>query len=245
MLDEEEYRHAYKLYGEVFQDRKRGLTIQESNKKLLDYYFEVTGWQETSPNAIMHHRIAQYGPPCEQCGKPYRTPQASFCAACGHKRPVSKRVLVISFDLDDTLIPGAQAFDTEPQSWLQRLTGIEKLRKGTKDLISELRSEGHIIYIYTTSLRPVHRIRRMFLSYGIQVDKIINREVHEKELKDRQNLYSKYPPAFGIDVHIDDSEGIAREGKQHQFATIIIPENHQEWTEFVFADVKKHANIYQ
>jgi hypothetical protein len=87
MLDEEEYLKAYELYGECMRD----MTFQGGRllrfKPLLDYYKEVTGWDETEPNAIMHHRIAQYGPACEKCGKPYRTPQASFCAACGHKRP--------------------------------------------------------------------------------------------------------------------------------------------------------------
>lgn len=59
---------------------------QERFTDLLDYYFEVTGFQETEPNAIMHHRIEQYGPPCESCGKPYRTKQAKLCTSCGHNR---------------------------------------------------------------------------------------------------------------------------------------------------------------
>ena len=84
MLDEEEFAIAYRLYGEAF--RTLGKTRAERFKKLLDYYFETTGFKETEPNAIMHHRIAQYGPPCENCGKPYRTPKASFCASCDNKR---------------------------------------------------------------------------------------------------------------------------------------------------------------
>lgn len=86
MLNEEQYAKAYELYGEAIKDiyREGGRFVRF--KPLLDYYKEVTGWDETEPNAIMHHRIAQYGPPCEKCGKPYRTPQASFCAACGHRR---------------------------------------------------------------------------------------------------------------------------------------------------------------
>lgn len=84
MLDEEEYAKAYQLFGDCFRNIHKGLP--ERFKPLLDYYKQVTGWDETEPNAIMHHRIEQYGPPCENCGKPYRTPQATFCAACGHKR---------------------------------------------------------------------------------------------------------------------------------------------------------------
>lgn len=86
MLDEEEYLIAHKLYLESFNRRKSGMTREEGFKPLLDYYKDITGFEETEPNAVMHHRIAQYGPPCEKCGKPYRTPKASFCAACGSKR---------------------------------------------------------------------------------------------------------------------------------------------------------------
>jgi hypothetical protein len=86
MLNEEEYAIAFKLYRESFGRRKAGMTREESFKPMLDYYNDLTGFNETEPNAIMHHRIEQYGPPCENCGKPCRTPKASFCAACGHKR---------------------------------------------------------------------------------------------------------------------------------------------------------------
>lgn len=88
MLDEQEYRIAYELYGEGIRAREG--TRQERFKPLLDYYFQVTGEVETEPNAVMHHQIALYGPPCENCGKPYRTPKASFCAACGHKRSITQ-----------------------------------------------------------------------------------------------------------------------------------------------------------
>jgi DNA-directed RNA polymerase subunit RPC12/RpoP len=87
MLDEAEYEKAHLLYGKAFRYRERK-TYEERFKELLDYYREVTGVSETNPNAIMHHRIAQYGEPCEKCGKPYRTPRASFCAACGNRRVV-------------------------------------------------------------------------------------------------------------------------------------------------------------
>ncbi|OEK04691.1 hypothetical protein [Roseivirga misakiensis] len=83
MLDEEEYAEAYRLYGEAF---KKAGSFHERFKPVSDYYTKITGFEETHPNAIMHHRISLYGPPCENCGKPYRTPGATFCAACGNKR---------------------------------------------------------------------------------------------------------------------------------------------------------------
>ena len=52
----------------------------------LSKYAEITGFVETNVNAIWHHRVSIYGPPCAACDKPLRTPRASFCAACGTVR---------------------------------------------------------------------------------------------------------------------------------------------------------------
>jgi hypothetical protein len=103
MLEGEEATRAYELYGDAFNGPKKIIDTTGSDFKttfytinaverdkriqtLLDYYKEITGETETNPNAIMHHMVDLYGPPCEKCGKPYRTKQASFCAACGNKR---------------------------------------------------------------------------------------------------------------------------------------------------------------
>lgn len=88
MLDEVEFKKASELYSRAFKPQE-GVPLSDRFLPLLDYYKNLTGFETTVHNAIMHHRIAQYGPPCENCGKPYRTPQASFCAACGHKRDPS------------------------------------------------------------------------------------------------------------------------------------------------------------
>jgi hypothetical protein len=83
MLDEQEYAQAAELYRQGFRNIKEHGDRQVQFKSLLDYYLGLTGFHETEPNAILHHRIALYGPPREQCGRPLRTPSASFCAACG------------------------------------------------------------------------------------------------------------------------------------------------------------------
>jgi hypothetical protein len=53
---------------------------------LLVHYNEITGFNETNPNAIFHHRVSSFVPPCHRCGKPLRTPRAKLCAACGTAR---------------------------------------------------------------------------------------------------------------------------------------------------------------
>ena len=81
MLDDAEFAKAKELYSLGFRTTK-----PDRFQPLLDYYNNLSGFKETEHNAIMHHQISQYGPACENCGKPYRTPQALFCAACGNKR---------------------------------------------------------------------------------------------------------------------------------------------------------------
>ena len=61
------------------------------HQRMLDRYNILTGFCETNINTAWHHRLSLYGPPCTKCGKPYRTPQASFCAGCGHKQAASPR----------------------------------------------------------------------------------------------------------------------------------------------------------
>lgn len=112
MLNEEEHLIASKLYRQGFETGKCNMTRQERFKALLDYYNELSGFEETEPNAIMHHRIELYGPPCENCDKPYRTSKASFCAACGHKRTTN-------------LLIGELLQKTE-QKWWQKLLILDR-----------------------------------------------------------------------------------------------------------------------
>ncbi len=88
MLDKKEHAIASKLYAKGFKVLKKDR--QERFKELLDYYNDLTGFGETEPNAIMHHSLGQIGPDCEKCGKPYRTPKAKLCAACGNRRVLTE-----------------------------------------------------------------------------------------------------------------------------------------------------------
>jgi hypothetical protein len=92
MLGEEEFAEMWRVYGEGISATKEfrqrwniplvGIHRELQFKPLLDRYEQLTGVRETNPNAVMHHRLALYGPPCKRCGKPLRTPKAKLCGAC-------------------------------------------------------------------------------------------------------------------------------------------------------------------
>lgn len=99
MLDEAEFAEVSRLYGEGFHpahkpaaheaSREKQHTLEERFAPVSRAYERLTGRAGCHPNAVMHHRLALYGPPCTACGKPLRTPEARLCAACGSPRPPS------------------------------------------------------------------------------------------------------------------------------------------------------------
>lgn len=96
MLDEREWELFYPAMGVQGIQHYRQLyqvslkeAMERFEQPVLDAYFELTGYRETSYNALWHHRLSLYGPPCSACGKPLRTGRARFCAACGYKREIT------------------------------------------------------------------------------------------------------------------------------------------------------------
>jgi hypothetical protein len=75
MLDEEEF-------SAVTEKRNSNQSLRQNVQAMLDEYEAITDFHETNLNAIFHHRLAIYGPPCKQCGRPLRTPQAKLCGSC-------------------------------------------------------------------------------------------------------------------------------------------------------------------
>ncbi len=139
----------------------------------------------------------------------------------------------ISFDLDDTLICDRRYVPCEPnrvpfflKPWIN-----EPLRLGTRELIQELQQYGHEISIYTTSYRSPCYVRLWLLCYGIKVVEIINQNIHNKYLRSHPgySLPSKNPRAFGIDLHVDDSEGVKLEGKKYGFKVVVIAPDDLSW----------------
>jgi hypothetical protein len=93
MLDEEEFERV----SSVFMESAKRFLANEAAQRRGDSgpavlvptcaeYERLTGFRETNPSAVMHHRLSLYGPPCTTCGKPLRTPEARHCAACGTLR---------------------------------------------------------------------------------------------------------------------------------------------------------------
>jgi hypothetical protein len=96
MLTEEEWQEVGPYLTNAIEHVKayrqeHGCSLSEAmeqsfGQQALANYERLTGFKETNPNALYHHRISVYGPPCSHCGKPLRTPQARVCAMCSTPR---------------------------------------------------------------------------------------------------------------------------------------------------------------
>ncbi|EZH73551.1 hypothetical protein ATO12_16570 [Aquimarina atlantica] len=144
----------------------------------------------------------------------------------------------ISFDLDSTLIPNGNEFETEKRNGIAKLFGIEKIRKEANKLISDLQNQGHKIHIYTTSFRSKRKIRLTLGYYGIKVNRIVNQTENRRVLKSRNINSSKFPPAFGFDLHIDDLEGVRIESERFDFKAIIVRPTDKDWIEKIKSEIK-------
>lgn len=144
----------------------------------------------------------------------------------------------ISFDLDGTLIPYNNEFETESRNRFAAMVGIEKIRKSSPQLIKELQKKGHTINIYTTSFRKKIKIRITLGYYGIHVKKIINQKQNIKTLNELKINASKYPRAYNFHLHIDDSKGVKTESETFNFKMILIQPTDINWTKTIMQNIK-------
>jgi len=150
----------------------------------------------------------------------------------------------IAFDLDDTLIPGKIPFALEPKprNLFRRFLCVEPLRFGTPDLFNELWSLGHEVCIYTTSFRGVYSTKLLFRGYHTRVGKVINVPIHKRKISRLGNAYktcSKFPPAFGIDLLIDNCGGVANEAKRYNFEMLQVHPDDDRW----IATIRSHIGL--
>lgn len=152
----------------------------------------------------------------------------------------------ISFDIDNTLIcihdHAPQERGLAPLFLHRRL--CEPLRQGTRVLFQELRRRGFSIWIYTTSGRTPFQIWLWLFLHGLRADGVVNEQRHRTELVGRRfaRFPSKYPPAFGIDLHIDDSEGVRLEGEEHGFRVLVVRPENEGWAKLVLEAAEQVMN---
>ncbi|MDG4557831.1 MAG: hypothetical protein P9F19_10670 [Candidatus Contendobacter sp.] len=91
------------------------------------------------------------------------------------------------------------------------------------------------IWIYTSSSRCPRYLKSWFASFGISVEGVVNLDRHERTVGLRGP--SKFPPAFGIDLHVDDSPGVAMEGADHRFPVLVVTPGDSGWVERVLSEV--------
>jgi hypothetical protein len=153
----------------------------------------------------------------------------------------------ISFDVDDTLVCGSSV-PTEPAApWWARPWFHERLRRGTRDLMRALLERRCKLWIYTTSYRSPAYLRWWFRTLGVRLEGAVNQDIHDQMVKLPQGPYyppSKFPPAFQIDLHIDDSEGVAIEGRRFHFDVVVVSPSDLEWTSRVLAAVDRRLSCY-
>jgi hypothetical protein len=86
-LDLESFHRIHEEFAGDSGGLHRRLEFEREWGAALREYERITGFHETNPMALYHHQVGMYGPPCEFCGKPLRTPDAKMCGAC--MRPVN------------------------------------------------------------------------------------------------------------------------------------------------------------
>lgn len=94
MLTEEEWAQVEPHFNrpmdqiKAYRAANPGSSIMDGRRfglgqEAIRIYREISGYAETFPESLLHHRTSLVGPPCHACGKPLRTPRAKWCAYCG------------------------------------------------------------------------------------------------------------------------------------------------------------------
>lgn len=156
--------------------------------------------------------------------------------------------MIISFDLDETLFVPEKGFKTEPElSFPLNLIYKERLRLGTVALMKYIRDQNIQLWIYTTSYRSEKYIKGLFRCYGIKLDNVINGQRHATDVQANrtESMPSKYPSKYHIDLHIDDEDSVAQNGKIYGFRVFIIKGQDDEWVEKIKKEIERIKKMHQ
>ena len=97
------------------------------------------------------------------------------------------------------------------------------------------------IAIYTTSVRSERDIRRLLRGYSVVPELVVNQTTHERALKQAgiDRGPTKRPSLFGIGLHVDDSDGVAAEGREWGFEVLVVRPDDLHWAEAVKEATRK------
>ena len=146
----------------------------------------------------------------------------------------------IAFDLDDTLIPTTRRFSVGSRALPvpYRIFFKEELRVGALGLLKNL-VQAHEVVIYTTSLRKPFYVKLWFKLWGVSISQVINHDIHTKETQGtKYSGFTKSPQLFGIDVLVDDSEGVKLECDAQLCKSIIVKPNESNWVNIIESALK-------
>lgn len=154
-----------------------------------------------------------------------------------HKN-IQEKKMRVSFDLDEVLFVYPKTHKTEPEL-IFPLNKIykERLRLGTPELINKLQEMGYEVWVYTSSFRSEHYIKRLFKFYGVKFDGIINAQRHLREVQKDSSyiLPQKVPNRYRISLHIDDESIICTQGKTYGYEAYQLDAPDDEWKEKIIA----------
>ena len=140
----------------------------------------------------------------------------------------------ISFDLDEVIFVDPRNHKTEPRPGFP-LDHIftEYVRYGTPYLINELQKQGFEVWVYTSSFRSEHYIKKLFRHYGIKFDGIVNGQRHAREVqgKKAEPMPTKLPSFYRISLHVDDESVVVTYGRHYGFDVYQLDAQDDEWAE--------------
>jgi hypothetical protein len=140
----------------------------------------------------------------------------------------------------DPLIGYRDDVPAAPAGVLAPLRRARAASPGHTELAGDLRWRGRAVWVYTTSHRRPGAVRRWLRAHGARTRGVINQDAHARKLRHLPPSArpSKHPGAFGIDLHVDDSEGVRMEGARHGFRVVVVAPHDRGWADKVLRAVE-------